>query len=43
MAKLLLILFAGGALLNFLAPKQPQLLIDQSPAPYAAAQIDRLN
>ena len=36
MAKLLLIIFAGGALLNWLAPKQPQLLIEQSPAPYSA-------
>jgi len=36
MAKLLLILFVGGAILNVLAPSKPQLLIDQSPAPYTA-------
>lgn len=36
MAKLLLIIFAGGALLNWLAPAKPQLLIEKSPSPYHA-------
>jgi hypothetical protein len=43
MAKLLLILFLGGALLNWLAPSQPQLLIEQSPAPYHAAPANASN
>jgi hypothetical protein len=40
MAKLLLIIFAGGALLNFLSPSQPQLLIDKSPPPFHSAPLD---
>jgi hypothetical protein len=40
MAKLLLVLFAGGALLNFLSPSQPSLLIDKSPPPFHSAALD---
>jgi hypothetical protein len=40
MAKLLLIIFAGGALLNFLSPAQPQLSIDQSPPPFHSVALD---
>ncbi|HEX5239101.1 MAG TPA: hypothetical protein VFW39_11650 [Sphingomicrobium sp.] len=43
MTKLLLILFLGGALLNFLAPSKPQLLIEKSPAPYHSPTLDAPN
>ena len=43
MAKLLLILFAGGALLDWLAPAQPQLLIEKSPPAYHTAPLDASN
>ena len=38
MAKLLLILIAGGALSEFLEPAQPPLLIDSPPASTAPAE-----
>ena len=40
MAKLLLIIFLGGALLNLLAPSKPQLLIEKSPRPFHSASLD---
>ena len=40
MAKLLLILILGGALVDHVAQSEPPLLIDSSPAPFTSTALD---